>query len=162
MITQNELKEVLHYDSETGLFTWKVTLSNVAKKGKICNCLNVQGYIQIRINKKLYLGHRLAWLYMYGSFPSRTDHINGIRNDNRASNLREVTNSQNMYNTALRKDNTSGTKGVHWIASRGKYRVEIMFDKIKKHLGYFKDLELACLVANEAREKYHGEFVRGC
>ena len=89
MITQERLKELLHYDPETGVFTWKVDKGTRARAGQEAGCLNgVSGYIDISIDKKLEKAHRLSFLYMDGSMPpEHTDHINGIRNDNRPQNL---------------------------------------------------------------------------
>jgi hypothetical protein len=77
MITQEELKRVLHYDPDTGVFTRRVTLSSKAKAGDIVGT-NMRGYLQVCIHGKQYRLHRLAWLYVYGVFPEHeTDHING-------------------------------------------------------------------------------------
>ena len=155
-MTQNELKELLHYNSETGIFTWLQKVSNI-KKGAIAGTLHHSGYYQIRINKKIYLSHRLAWFYIHGYFPNLIDHINGIGIDNKLCNLREATYSQNNCNKKLTKS-TSGIKGVCWDKNKSKWVARIMFNKKTINLGRFDDLKKAKLMVENARVKYHGEF----
>jgi hypothetical protein len=109
---------------------------------------------------KMYREHQLVWYLNYGYIPKYIDHINNNPTDNRIENLREVTQKENGMNAKLRVDNTTGCKGVFYDKARNKYRVEIVVNKVKKCLGRFEDIELACLVANEARDKYHGEYAR--
>lgn len=158
-LTQARLKELLHYCPETGRFTW-LKPRGVAK-GSSPGAMNGNGYIQIKIDYRRYMAHRLAWLYIYGEFPSdMLDHINRIKTDNRLENLRLATNSENQQNAGLSKGNTSGAKGVSWHKVSGCWRVQIRAGGKKKHIGSFKDFELAELVASEARELYCGEFCR--
>jgi len=99
MLTQAELHQYLNYDPQTGIFTWKVKLSDKINIGQKTGCKNNRGYLLIKINKKLYRAHRLAWLYVYGYFPKFTiDHINRIKTDNRIENLRDVTIQENLKN----------------------------------------------------------------
>lgn len=98
MITQDRLRELLHYDPDTGIFTRLVSTGWRGKVGDVAGYKNPDGYLVIMIDYKLYLAHRLAWLYTYGRFPEVTDHINGVRDDNRIVNLREVTNWENAQN----------------------------------------------------------------
>ena len=134
MITQEELKSLLSYDPETGEFTW--LFSGKGKKKKIAGCLKKDSkYIVIRINKKLYKAHRLAWLYVYGVFPVLDiDHINGIRSDNKISNLREVPRNINLYN---RQDVKGYTK------HRNRYVAKISVNYKTVHLGSYKTKEQA-------------------
>lgn len=115
MITQEELQQLLHYDPDTGLFTWKCKKSNSVRANRIAGTINDNGYVIIQINGKLHKAHRLAWLYVHGKFPSdQIDHINQIRYDNRISNLRCVSNQKNHFNRKKQVNNTSGYTGVHW------------------------------------------------
>lgn len=91
----------------------------------------------------------------HGYEPSEIDHINRNRADNRIENLREVSRTQNNYNHPMRTDNTSGVRGVSWNKIKNKWRVYINVEKQRLELGHFKDFDLACLVADEARDKYH-------
>ena len=114
MITQERLKEVLKYNSETGEFTRKI-----AKGGKIKDS---SGYILISVDGEKYYAHRLAWLYMYGEFPKNSiDHINKIKDDNHLYNLRDVTSIENQRNRFLNINNKSGFLGVSWYKPLSKW-----------------------------------------
>ena len=157
-MNQDKLKTMLSYDPETGLFTWRYTKSNRQKIGTIAgNTDKVGGYVRIFIDGRMYQAHNLASLYMTGKM-KKMDHKNRIRNDNRWDNLRECTLVQNNQNTSLYKNNTSGVKGVSFDASKGKYKVYIGIRKKVITIGFFKDFELAELIAHEARDKYFQEF----
>ena len=161
MLTQEYLKSILDYDCETGIFKWKVSNSPRVKIGDITGCLHHTGYLFIRINKKQYLAHRLAWLYVNGNWPKdMIDHIDGIRNNNKISNLRQASRTENQQNSKLSKRNTSGIKGISWHKASKKWQVAFKINGKSKTFGYFNDLELAELVVNEARLKYHGNFAR--
>ena len=160
MITQEYLKEILIYNKEAGIFTWKVNHTRKSRIGDIAGTLN-KNYIEIQINKKKYRAHRLAWLYEYGSFPKHNiDHIDGNPSNNKISNLREANQSQNGMNKKLHKNNNSGIKGVGWHKASKKWRARITINRIQHNLGLFDDKELAELVVMEARNKYHGKFAR--
>ena len=161
MITQSELHALFYYNRETGNFIWKVSRGKRSqlKVGTIAGYTNKNGYKFIRLNKKLYRSHRLAWLYTYGEFPeNEIDHIDGNPSNNAISNLRLCNSSQNKFNTKKRKDNTSGIKGVHWYKKYGKWQVNLNFNKTRKSLGYFSDLFEACCVITSTRNKLHKEF----
>lgn len=160
MITQQELKDALHYDPETGLFTWRRTVSSKAPKGSHPNGVDKDGYLTLMFKGKFLRQHRVAWFYTYGVWPEKQlDHINGVRSDNRIVNLRACDEQDNNRNRAVSRNNTSGVSGVSF--QQGKWMVRIRTDKQRRvFFGYFDDIELAELVAAEAREKYHGEFAR--
>ena len=158
MITQEELKELLDYNSETGVFTWKVSPARQVFSGDIAGTKRKDGYIQIKVKNELILSHRLAWIYMYGYLPKYIDHINGQRDDNRIINIREVSNQQNSLNSKISKNNTSGIKGVYWDKSRNKWTVRLSIDGKCKFFKRFNDLDLAKLVIEEVRIKYHGKY----
>ena len=112
MITQDELKDLLHYNKETGDFTWikPDTEAKIGVAGCYCN-----GYVVISIDGEAYYAHRLAWFYVYGVWPQiQIDHVNHIKDDNRLINLREATILDNQRNASKRKDNLSGVTGVSW------------------------------------------------
>ena len=100
ILTVERLRELLHYDSDTGVFTWRVYRSPGAKKGDVAGCVNEGGYIATQVDRKHYLSHRLAWLYVYGAWPiDEIDHKDGNPANNHIANLRDVTrltNSQNL------------------------------------------------------------------
>lgn len=161
MITKEQIKEYLHYDPGTGEFTW-VNLPARSRKavGEVAGC-DMRGYVGIWLYGKLWKAHRLAWVYMTGEYPQGyIDHINGIPNDNRFENLREATNLENQRNSKMNASNTSGTRGLVWHKRDKNWQVSLRVDGRQKFIGTFKDKELAELVAEEAREKYHGDFYR--
>lgn len=141
MLTQNELKQLLHYDPKTGIFTWLVSKSGNYGIGSIAGYLdkNIKsGYNIIKIQGKKYPSHRLAWLYMEGYLPEyQIDHKNGIRDDNRWENLRHVTNVCNLQNQKLSSGNSSGFPGVVWHKRNHKWVSQITVNKKQLHLGYY-------------------------
>lgn len=101
------------------------------------------------------MSHRLAWLYTYGHWPiDQIDHINGIRDDNRICNLREVNNQQNQMNAKKRFDNTSGKTGVCYFSRDNNWRSTIVFKGKSHHLGYFETKEEAILAREEAEVRF--------
>lgn len=125
ILTQHYLKSRLHYDPDTGAFTWR-TSGPHRRAGNIAGSLDGRGYVQIYIDNAPYKAHRLAFLYMTGAMPTHcTDHINHVRYDNCWSNLREVTDHENRKNVPLRTTNKSGYHGVYWDKRRCKWRVKI-------------------------------------
>jgi hypothetical protein len=159
MITQNQLKEELDYNPETGLFIRRKSGTG-KNKGDIAGTKDKDGYIIIRVYNKRYKAHRLAWLYMYGSFPSKEiDHINREKADNRINNLREVAQGDNRKNQDKTKRNCSGRKGVSYSMYHKKpYRVYCSINGVNTYLGMFETLEEAGNVYDEAAKKYHGEY----
>lgn len=154
-LTQSYIKSVLHYNHDTGVFTWLEGRKG-ARLNKIAGGENGKGYIRISINGHLVMAHRLAFLYMTGSFPDeQTDHIDGNRANNRWSNLRSVSREENSKNTKLRTANRSGAHGVTWYDHLGKWRVRITSGKQKIHVGYFSDHQSAIAARTDA-EKTHG------
>ena len=117
------LKELVDYDSETGIFTWKPRKwAYGAKAGTEAGWRDWKGYVIITLDRVNYRAHRLAWLYMTGEWPSQdVDHKDRNKANNRWINLREATRSQNMGNQSLRDCNTSGVKGVSWDKKTGKW-----------------------------------------
>jgi len=126
MLTQDNLKKLLHYSPDTGVFTWLVSSARRIKIGYIAGCIDPQGYRVISVNKRLYQAHRLAFLYMTGGFPENdTDHINGFCGDNRWCNLRSVTNAENRRNQRTPRNNTSGIMGVSRSRLMESWRVDV-------------------------------------
>jgi hypothetical protein len=147
-----QLKELLHYEPETGVFTWRVSKGG-KKAGSIAGCLVEDGYIRIKINKKLYPAHHLAWLCIYGELPeNEIDHINHIRTDNSIGNLRSATRTENGRNVSLSVRNQSGVIGVCWF--KGKWLAYIKVDGRQKTLGRFNDKFEAICCRKSANNKY--------
>lgn len=160
MITQKRLKELLLYDPDAGQFIWLVN-KGTAKAGDVVGAYSKQPYLEVHLDGKKYLGHRLIWLYVFGYLPDKLiDHEDGNSRNNKFTNLREASTSQNALNKKLNANNTSGVKGVSFRKDRKKYAVTFIVDGKSKSFGHYEDLELAELVANEARNKYHGQYAR--
>ena len=155
------IRSILHYDAETGLFTWKVNRLR-ARIGNVAGTMNRRlGYVVLNIDGKVYYLHRLVWVWLYGHWPAgEIDHINGNAADNRLCNLRDVSHSQNLCNQKLSEVNSSGVKGVSWCNRDQKWRVQVAKNGKNVVDKYFDNFELAELVAEEGRELYHGEFAR--
>lgn len=158
MIIREDIKEKLHYDETTGIFTWLVDVSYKTKIGSIAGTLDKAGYLNIKVNGKNHRAHRLAYVYMTGSVPEQVDHINGVRNDNRFSNLRPCNHSTNSANCKMTARNTTGYKGVHFRKDTKNWESKIMVNKKSIHLGTFKDPALAYEAYKEAAVKYFGEY----
>jgi hypothetical protein len=159
MITHKELIELLEYDPDSGIFTWKYTRSNRAVKGSIAGTITEDNYISITINSKIYRAHRLAWFYCFQDWPTNSiDHINGIRSDNRLDNLREVTYTQNSYNTRAHIDSATKVKGVYFNKLNNNYRAQIRYNGKTISLGSFKTVEEASTAYNKKAVELHGEF----
>lgn len=158
-LTLQRLQKLLSYDAESGLFFW-TGIAHRSVRNKKAGCPNKDGHIRIRFDGKAHYAHRLAWLYVYGCMPSmQIDHINGIRDDNRISNLRDVSmgvNSQNQRRP--QSGNKSGYLGVSWAKDRGKWQSQIMLSGKSSHLGFFEDP----YVAHEAYLLKKREIHEGC
>ena len=155
ILTQERLKQLVCYDSETGVFTW-LRCYFKSMEGKPAGCIQATtGYRVIGINQITYYAARLAFLYMKGNMPTdQVDHINHIRHDNRWCNLREVTHQENNQNRTINPKNTSGIVGVSWCKPRCKYRAQIMVNRKGIHLGYYDSLGNAAASRKAAEIKY--------
>jgi hypothetical protein len=156
MITQ----ELLHtlFDYKNGHLYRKNIRKAGIKAGSLAGYKNNNGYLQVTIQRKKYLIHRIVFLMHYGYLPDEIDHINNTPTDNRIENLREATRLQNCHNQKMTTKNKTGAKNVIWINKRKKWRVAMRINGKAKSFGYFFDLELADLVAQEVRNKYHKQF----
>lgn len=152
-ITQSRLKQVLAYDLNTGVFT-RVARSGVIA-GTIAGTLKPDGYRQVRVDGRKHYAARLALLYVTGIYPDFVDHINGDRDDNRFSNLRQATKVQNGQNIALSKRNSSGYTGVSWREASQKWLVRIMLERRSIHIGYAETAEQGYEMYLAAKRKYH-------
>jgi hypothetical protein len=142
MLTIERLKDLLHYDPETGIFTWKVARSGTSI-GQIAGSTNGDGYDQTQIDSVAHKNHRLAWFYMTGEWPEHTiDHIDCDRRNNRFANLRHATRVENMQNQrTAHSNNSSGFLGVSPF--RGKFVAHIKVNGKRIYLGEFKDPKTA-------------------
>jgi hypothetical protein len=155
-ITQEYLREILDYNPETGLFIWKINRGRLCKKGNIAGSIDSWGHLQICINSRKRLAHRLAWLYVYGTEPKQQiDHIDGNKQNNAISNLRDVNQTLNQQNrTRARKDSSSGLMGV--IKDGSKYKAQIKAHKKTFYLGMFQTAQEAFEAYKQAKLQLHG------
>jgi hypothetical protein len=151
-----QVQEILSYDPESGEFRWK-DAAGKRRAGKAAGCPTDRGYWRIRIAGRSFLAHRLAWLLVYGEWPSdEVDHINRQRSDNRLSNLRVVTRSLNRQNEdGPHKQNLLGVRGVKKVSWGDKYEARILIDGKYTHLGTFTSIGEAKEAYENARRKYH-------
>ena len=144
-LTQKRLKELLHYNSATGVFIWKASGGGHCS-GSEAGCLVSTGRVYITIDYQMLLRSRLAWLYMEGYFPENdVDHENRIRNDDRWSNLRHVSRQCNNRNVGLQKNNISGVCGVYFHKRTKKWCSKIAVNGKLFHIGYSMDFNEAVL-----------------
>jgi len=159
-LTQGRLKQLLHYDPLTGVFTRRMPSGN-AHVGDIAGWRMPINYWGINLSGRQYYAHRLAWLYVYGEWPrDQIDHINGNKTDNRIRNLREANDQQNRRNMGLPRTNTSGFKGVVWFRRDSRWRAQIMLAKKGIHIGYFDTKEEASAAYEAKAEEIFGKFKR--
>lgn len=159
MLTMERLKEYLYYDRDSGDLIW-IKNKGISKKGSIVGEHSNQPYLEVHLDGNKYLVHRLVWFYEYGQWPKIIDHIDGDSRNNCIKNLRDVTTAQNALNKRKSKSNRCGHKNVSFKNDRNKYAVNLEVNGRVIHIGHYADLELAELVAIEARNKYHGEYAR--
>ena len=149
-----------YFEHRDGRLYWK-KVAHPNKQylvGQEAGSIHQTGYRHVSWLGKVCKVHRLIFLVVNGYLPKEIDHINGNRQDNRVENLREVTRSQNQCNRGAISSNTSGYPCVSWHKATNAWLVRVMKDGKTYLVGYFKDLELAGLVAAEARAKYHGAY----
>lgn len=162
-ITQEQIKQLFDYRDDGSLIR-RVALPGINNGvGTIVGCkpktiTRNNRYVTTKIKGQHYCVHRLIYLYHHGRVPDQLDHINGNTLDNRIENLRPANQSLNMMNRKTFANNKSGVKGVHWHKRSQKWFVYVDVNKQRKNIGYFEDFDLAELVANEARAKFHGSF----
>ena len=163
MITQAELKNVLQYCPATGVFTWLVTKNQSAVAGEVAGSIETgrkgKSYRRVTVNGRRYQSHRLAILYMTGSFPSHgTGHHDGNGLNNKWDNLACETQAENCKNVRLNVRNNSGVCGVSWYPSYGNWRAVIYVNKKQISLGYHDDFTDAVIARKMA--EYEHEFHR--
>lgn len=170
MLTQNELKQLIHYNPDSGAVTWLKRPRELFKtqrsfrtwnsrfagkiagntvKGKDGKC-----YLQIGLFGKTTQLHRVIWVYMTGEEPDQVDHENGNGTDNRWFNLRDVDNAENGKNQRLSSNNTSGISGVSWFKPLGKWFAYIMINGKRVSLKYHDHIFEAACARKSAENRY--------
>lgn len=154
-LTQAELKELLYYNRETGEFRWRAERRPGIKAWSLAGGLMPRGYVQIMIKQCNYVAHRLAWLYVHGSWPpDQIDHINRDKVDNRIDNLREANDSENQQNKSAVRAN-GRLLGTTWSKAAGRWAAQIKKDGVRKHLGLFDTEREAHEAYVEAKRNLH-------
>lgn len=172
-IAPEVLRELLDYDPETGVLTWRWRDQawssclrehmrwNATWAGKEAGRINIYGYRLVKVLGQQKRAHCVIWAMVHDSWiPDGyfVDHINGDRADNRLENLRKATRSENGYNRAKGRNNTSGVKGVNYYPPNGKWCARLGFEGRKIHLGYFDALGDAAEAYRKAAEALYGDF----
>lgn len=169
----SELRRLIDYDPETGIFVWKMrNVPDDFLSSRLCNSWNTNfsgkqagcrktddygnSYTFINVKGHIMNASRYAWLHHYGSLPdNQIDHINGDGNDNRISNLRDVTPAENMKNRSRYRSNRSGITGVYYDKGNQRWRAQIRVNSRCIYLGCFRLFDDA-LKARQAAEQTHG------
>lgn len=149
MLTQQQLKSEIYYNPLTGIFS---------KKGKTVGSENSFGYITVFVCKRYYLAHRLAFLYMLNYMPKAVDHKDRNKLNNKWDNLREATSAQNSWNVGVRKNNTTGYKGVGYIKKQNVWMARACHKGVDYYLGVHATPELASKAYEEFAKNKHDEF----
>ena len=160
------LNQLFRCESEIGLLFWKqnnilhpTPMKKFNDKEAGSKCSN--GYKKVKFLGKYYLVHRIVWKITYGKDPQYIDHINGIRDDNRISNLRSVGYSENNKNKKIGKNNKSGITGVSFDKQANKWKVSMGANKKKLHIGYFSNLSDAIIARKAAEKEYNFSTTHG-
>lgn len=165
-LTQEYLQECFSYDESSGVLSWNYrpqshfTTSRGYKifsksfAGKPAGYRSQDGYINVELDGVAYRIHILIWFLVKGEMPKFVDHENGVRDDNRIVNLRNVEKADNARNAKRRSDNTSGVTGVTWMKRLRKWQVSINFNGTSFYIGVFADFYEAVKARKEAEEFY--------
>jgi hypothetical protein len=159
-LTQERLKYLIEYNPETGIFVWRQKRSPKTLPGDIAGSRS-NGYVVIIVDGYKYPAHRLAWLYMTGSWPAIwIDHKDTVRHNNKWDNLREATPAQNRHNSVVSTRNKSGVKGVSFCARNQFWIAQCCKDGKNIRIGSYKKLEDAAAAHAAFAKQYHGEFYK--
>lgn len=153
------LRELFRYFPEAGLFMRiKATGQSIRQQsGFVPSSIGGSGYPVIKIGGRLYLCHRLAWLYVHGEWPKfEIDHINGDIKDYRISNLRDVTHAENIQNVKkARSDSKSGLLGASWCKQTKSWAMNIKVRGVRHSKTGFPDASAAHSAYVSMKRKLH-------
>jgi hypothetical protein len=154
-LTAQQLRELLNYDPQTGLLTWRAYRNGRALAGAVAGAPRDSGHIVVGIEGKYRPAHRLAWLHFYGEWPKQhIDHINGKPDDNRIANLRDIPMTLNVQNQ--RGPQVRNTTGFLGVTKRGKrFGAEISINGKSCKLGSFDTAEAAHAAYLIAKREHH-------
>lgn len=161
IISQEELRRLFDYNPETGVLSRLVKTGRNCSLGPVSSTPNNNGYILVRVGGRKHSAHRIIWAWMTGVRPDiDIDHRDLNKANNKWSNLRLATRSQNQANCNLPANNTSGKKGVSYCSKRMKFQAQIRVDDRLIFLGRFGKLEHAAAAYDKAAKQHFGEFAR--
>jgi hypothetical protein len=155
-ITQALLQELFEYNPSVGKLINRRNRRQ-SRAGDEAGGVNSKGARRVKFGNEEYLTHRLVWMYVHGAWPSKfIDHVNGDPGDNRLSNLREATSSENSQNRhGISTQNTSGYRGVTQHKQSGKWQAVIGVARCSHYLGLFERPELAHQAYLSAKAHFH-------
>lgn len=154
-LTAERLRELLHYDPETGVFT-RLVARQAYPVGSVAGYQGTNGYIRVGLDGKSYRAHRLAWLYVYGRWPQdEVDHVDGVRSNNMFANLRECSRSENNQNRTAYACNAEGLLGVTWHRASKAWVAQIKVEGRTTHLGRFDTPKQAHAAYLAAKQQLH-------
>ncbi|MEE6016262.1 HNH endonuclease [Escherichia coli] len=146
-------RPVSHFKSENACSAWNGRYAN-----KPCGCIRPDGYVKTSVNKVSYLAHRIIWKMITGIDCEFIDHVNGVKSDNRISNLRDVTMTENNRNMTGGRDSDDAFIGVYWHRQRSKWMARIRSEDSERYIGIFDEIKPAVLAYNAECERLHGEY----
>ena len=162
-LSRERLLELLDYDQTSGVFRWRVDRNSYGGKvkvGSIAGRLDKYGYRYIGIDGGICQAHVLAWVYVYKKWPDvQIDHKNMVQDDNRIENLREASMTMQRANQRVRRDSSTGVKGVS-KTPEGKYKAKIRKDGVSYHIGHYDTVADASVAYQRMAVKLFGEFAR--
>lgn len=159
-LTAQRLRELLSYDPETGKLTRLTSNGRGQNIGDEAGSKHHSGYREVMVDGKNYRAHRVCWLHYYGVWPAHDiDHINGVKDDNRISNMRDAPEVMNMQNEVrARKNNASGLMGVHWRKERNCWVAQVRVNGRAVRVGSFKTPEEAHAAYLAMKREHHPGF----
>jgi hypothetical protein len=170
MVEPETLRKLLRYKPLTGELFWRRRASDVGATARwngrnagkpALACIHPNGHRYGAIFDRTVKAHRVIWAIVHGEWPDgEIDHINGIASDNRLSNLRIATRSQNLANRKAHANRTSSFVGVSWAKRERRWRASIYSHGVHHDLGYFRSEEDAARARDIAAISINGEFAR--
>ena len=148
---------IIDYNELTGRAKWKFRVSPSANKDDLVGSKHKNGYIKFLYKRKTYLLHRVLFFISTGLQPQEIDHVNGVKSDNRSSNLRGASRRQNEYNKPVSKESKTGVKGVS-LNDSGTYRARVRVNGKRVTLGSFLTIDKAEKEVISFRKSFQGDF----
>ena len=165
------LRQRLRYDPKTGRLYWLAHPAlpqkwNARYAETEAGNVGARGYRDVRMGGRVLKAHRIIWAMLHDEWPrNEIDHIDGNRANNRLSNLRHVSCTENRHNIGRSRRNKSGVMGVFWEESRGKWKAYIRINNVQDNIGRYDTFEEAVAARKAAEVRYgfhhnHGSIRR--